>query len=86
MAQVTADSNPASPRDRAKTLILKTLGVGKVAAWCGVGEMAVYQWLQRGTDEKPIPAERVPTIVRAARAEGHAIEAGDLWPEMAGLS
>lgn len=86
MHQPTPDINPTSPKARAKVVILKTLGVAKVAAWCGVGEMTVYQWLQRGTDEKPIPTDHVPTIVKAARAEGFEVDPHVLWPAMEGIA
>lgn len=68
---------------RAKHLILKGLGVRRVAAWCGVSEMAVYQWLQRGTDEEPIPPARVAAILSGAKAEGLDAPIGVLWPAMA---
>lgn len=71
-----------SPRDRAKALILKTLGVRRVAEWCGVAEDTVYQWLSRGTDLEPIPPARVPLIVRGARDAGLAAPLDILWPAL----
>lgn len=86
MSEAGPESKSQSPRELAKALILKTLGAAKVASWCGVGELAVYQWLQRGTDERPIPPDRVPAIVRGARAEGLEIDAAVLWPEIRDLA
>lgn len=85
MAQLAEQGNPETPKDQVKTLILKTLGVGRVARWCGVREVAVYQWLNRGTDERPIPPDFVPAIVKGAQAEGIAIAASTLWPAMEGM-
>lgn len=79
-------SDAATPRARAKELILKRLGVKRVAAWCGVEEDTVYQWLSRGSDERPIPTERVAAIVTGARAEGLDAPIGVLWPAMAEAS
>jgi len=77
----SASCHPASsPRERAKTLILRTLGVRRIADWCGVGEAAVYQWLSRGTDEEPIPPERVLKIIEGARAESLDAPLEVLWP------
>lgn len=73
-------------RDRAKALILKTLGVKRVAAWCEVAEDTVYQWLSRGTDAEPIPPARVAAIVNGARAEELEAPLGVLWPAMAGAA
>lgn len=79
----TDDAPGDAPLARAKQLILKTLGVRRVASWCGVGEMAVYQWLQRGSDAEPIPPARVAAIVAGAKAEGLEAPIGVLWPAMA---
>lgn len=76
----------SSPRDRAKHLILKVLGVRRVAAWTNVGEDTVYQWLSRGTDERPIPTDRVAQIVAGAKAEGLEAPIDVLWPAMAGVN
>lgn len=78
-------TEPESPRDQVKTLILKTLGIRKVAGWCDVGEAAVYQWLNRGSDEKPIPPDFVPLIIAGARADGVEIPVAILWPAAAGV-
>lgn len=77
------ESDGETPLARAKHLILRVLGVRRVAAWCGVKDMAVYQWLQRGTDETPIPPSRVAAIVAGAKAEGLDAPIGVLWPAMA---
>jgi hypothetical protein len=78
------EAAPLGPRDQAKALILKTLGVKRVAHWCGVEEATVYQWLSRGTDEEPIPTNRVAPIVKGARADGLDAPLAVLWPAMAG--
>jgi transposase len=70
----------ATPRDRAKTVILQELGLRKVAEWCNVSESAVYQWLSRGTDSRPIPTERALAIISAAQAEGITFNASALCP------
>lgn len=76
----------ASKRDRAKSLILKELGVRRVAGWCCVAEATVYQWLKRGTEAEPIPPARVPAIVDGARADGLHAPLAVLWPAMAGIA
>jgi hypothetical protein len=76
---------PAIPAD-ARDLLLRVLGVGRVAAWCGVGEAAVYQWLHRGTSDAPVPFLRVPAIARGASAAGHDFDLGLISPSMAGWS
>lgn len=75
-----------TPHARAKHLILKVLGVRRVANWCGVEVSAVWQWLQRGTDAEPIPPKRVPAIVAGARSEGLDAPVEILWPAMAGAA
>lgn len=70
-------------RDRAKHLILKVLGVKRVAAWAGVAEDTVYQWLCRGTDEEPVPPTRVPAILAGAKAAGLDAPVSILWPALA---
>lgn len=72
-----------SPHERAKHLILKVLGVRRVAGWCQVAEATVYQWIQRGTDAAPIPTHHVPAIVAGAKADGLVAPIGVLWPAMA---
>lgn len=84
MADAECEPTRDGPRDRAKTLILKALGVRRVAHWCGVEEATVYQWLSRGTDETPIPTIHVAAIVNGARAEGLDAPVGVLWPAMSG--
>lgn len=69
----------------ARALLLTTLGVQRVARWCGVSEAAVYQWLHRGTATAPVPASRVPAIAKGAALEGLDFDLGDLWPAMAGF-
>ncbi len=74
---------PAIPAD-ARDLLLRVLGVARVAAWCGVGEAAVYQWLHRGTSDAPVPFLRVPAIARGASAAGLDFDLGLISPSMAG--
>ena len=78
-------TEPASGSERAKHLILRELGVRRVAAWCRVSEMAVYKWFEkrRGTDDSPIPTKYVAAIVAGAKAEGLEAPIGVLWPAMA---
>lgn len=87
-ASCHASSEPAAPAevtnlDRAKEIILKTLGVKRVAAWCKVEEDTVYQWLSRGTDDKPVPIAHVPAIIAGAREDDLAFDHAVLWPAMA---
>jgi transposase len=84
MTELGCHAVDETPRHRAKTLILKTLGAKRVAAWCGVAEDTVYQWLGRGTDERPIPTDHVAAIRRGAAAEGLDAPLDVLWPEIAG--
>lgn len=84
MAEPACTATSESPKERAKALLLKTLGVKRVAHWCGVEEATVYQWLSRGTDEEPIPPARVAAIVTGAKAEGLDAPVAVLWPAMAG--
>jgi len=84
MAETASQPEQETNRERAKALILKTLGVRRVAAWCGVEDATVYQWLSRGTEQKPIPPDRVPAILAGARAEKLDAPVAVLWPEMAG--
>lgn len=72
-------------RERARTLLLKTLGVARVAKWCGVEEATVYQWISRGTELEPIPTQRVAAIVKGARAENLDAPVKVLWPAMDGI-
>jgi hypothetical protein len=71
-----------APLARAKVLILKKFGARRVAVWCGVDPLTVYQWLQRGTDEKPIPTKHVPAILAGAQAAGLGAPIAVLWPAM----
>ena len=73
--------HPSTEPGDARTLILKVLGVKRVAAWCGVGQDAVYQWLSRSTAEAPIPAARVSAIVRGAAACGIKFDVRLIWPD-----
>jgi hypothetical protein len=77
------ESNAETPRDRAKALVLKTLGVRRVAAYVGVAEDTVYQGLSRGSDKHPVPVSWVPKIVQGAKADGIDAPIGVLWPAMA---
>lgn len=79
-------SEPASARARCKHLILKVLGVKRVAGWCGVAEDTVYQWLGRGTEDKPIPTDRVAEIINGAQAAGLEAPLPVLWPAMSSPS
>jgi hypothetical protein len=72
--------NSLTPKERATNAVLRTIGVKRIAAWCGVSEATPYQWLSRGTDEYPIPPKWVPIIIRNAKAEGLEVEWADLWP------
>ncbi len=85
MAELAEQRNPETPLEQAKALILKDLGLARVARWCGVGEAAVYQWLVRGTDERPIPPDFVPPILAGAKAAGMSVPLTVLMPAMAGL-
>jgi hypothetical protein len=67
-------------RDRAKTLILKVLGVKRVADWCGIKTDTVYQLLGRGTDEHPFPPSYVAKIAAGAKAAGVDFDPAILWP------
>jgi hypothetical protein len=84
-AALAETATPLSGKAAARQLILKGLGVRRVADWCGVGEDAVYQWISRGTDETPIPERYVAPICRGAKADGLACEPRVLWPAMAGI-
>jgi hypothetical protein len=75
-------TSAVSPREAAKELILKTLGVKRVAAWTSRSEDTVYQWLSRGTDDEPVPPRVVPAIVLGARREGIEVPVGVLCPAM----
>lgn len=76
----TTTSSVAPNLVAARALILKTLGVSKVAAWCRVKENTVYQWLSRGTDLEPFPADRAMQVANAAKAEGCAFDLRLLIP------
>ena len=75
-----ADAKP--PRELAKDLILNVLGVRAVAGWCNVSEAAVYQWMSRGTDRRPIPTDRAISIINGARASGVLFDPRVLGPEL----
>lgn len=75
-----------TPRDAARRLILKDLGLARVAAWCGVAESTVYQWLHRGTDARPIPERNAMLIFRAATRAGIQIDLFVLIPGFPGRS
>ena len=84
MAQAACqDETNSTPRDRVRQLILKDLGARRCAGWCKVSELAVYKWLERGTDEAPIPARHALAIVAGARADGLDAPLEVLWPAMA---
>ena len=69
----------ASQKAVVKRLVLDVFGAKRVAAWCGVTDAAVYQWLSRATDEQPFPTRRVPALLLAARREGIAFDEAPLW-------
>jgi hypothetical protein len=71
--------------DRIRHIVLKVLGLRKVADWCSVSESAVSQWLSRRNGDAPIPPQHVPAIVAGAAAEGIAIEVAEIWPAAKGL-
>lgn len=75
-----------SAHARAKNLLLKVLGARRVAAYCGVAELTVYQWLQRGSDAAPIPARHAPAIVAGAKADGIDCPIEVLMPGLGGGS
>ncbi|HZT52350.1 MAG TPA: hypothetical protein VFA22_10475 [Stellaceae bacterium] len=81
-AQSQASQDDRSPRETARDLLVKDLGVGAVADWCSVSEAAVYQWISRGDDETPIPPVYVPRIIAGARAAGKAVSLAVLWPAL----
>lgn len=84
--QMTGPGAPETPPEgetAARRLILRELGVKRVATWCGVAENTVHQWLSRGTPQRPIPAARVPAVLAGARAEGVDIDIAVLWPALA---
>lgn len=72
-----------TPRERARHLLLTELGARRVANWCKVADLTVYKWLERGTDEEPIPLRHAPTIVARARAEGFDAPLAVLAPTLA---
>ena len=43
----------------------------------------MYQWLHRGTDDRPVPSDRVPAIISGARRDGIAVDIAVLWPAIA---
>lgn len=69
-----------TPREAAKQLVLKDLGVKRVAFWCDVTEGAVHQWLTRATDETPIPPRRVAQIIAGAHRDRVALNLKVLAP------
>ena len=81
MAETGCHADP-SPRDAAREVILKVLGVKRIADWCDCSEAAVYQWISRGTDEEPIPPGKVGKIAAGAKAAGIAFDLRVLWPAM----
>lgn len=66
--------------ERAKALILRDLGVKRVAEWAGVAEATVYQWLSRSTERAPVPTARGIQIIACAAREGIDIDADILVP------
>ena len=81
MAETSCHASP-SPKAAARDVILKTLGVKRIADWCGCSEAAVYQWISRGTDAEPIPPAKVAMITVGASAAGIAFDVRALWPAM----
>ncbi len=74
-----AEADP-SVRQRAKALVLRGLGVKRVAGWCGIKVDTVYQLLGRGTNEHPLPLSYVAKIVAGAKADGIDFDPAVLWP------
>ena len=71
--------------ERAKALILRDLGVKRVAEWAGVAEATVYQWLSRATERAPVPTARGIQIIACAAREGIEIDADILVPGLTSL-
>jgi len=71
--------------ERAKALILRDLGVKRVAAWTGVSDATVYQWLSRATERAPVPAARGLQIIACATRDGVDLDADLLVPGLASL-
>ena len=82
MGGAACHADVESVRQRARTVLLKTLGAKRVADWCSVSEATVYQWISRGTEDRPIPPERIADISRGAAAAGLKFDLRDLWPGM----
>ena len=78
----TDQAETATPRDRARDLITNTLGAKRCAGWCNVSTNTVYQWLTRGTDERPIPIDQAFAIAQGAWAEGRDCDLKVLAPLM----
>lgn len=82
----TESPTPGESRmERAKALILRDLGVKRVASWTGVSDATVYQWISRATERAPVPAARGLQIIACATREGVAIDADLLVPGLASL-
>ncbi len=71
--------------ERAKALILRDLGVKRVADWTGVAEATVYQWISRATDRAPVPTARGIQIIACAARDGIEIDADILVPGLTSL-
>jgi hypothetical protein len=77
---------PASEGElTARDVVLRVIGVKRLAAWCDVSVHAPYQWLSRGDGAVAIPASYAATIIKAARAEGIDFDIGLFWPDLRGL-
>lgn len=82
---LTDTETRATPIELARDLVLKTLGVRNVAAWCGLTENAVYQWFRRASDAEPIPPVHVLPVVLGAFRAGQRFDISILWPAWAEL-
>ena len=85
MKQGESPTPGESRMERAKALILRDLGVKRVASWTGVSDATVYQWISRATERAPVPAARGLQIIACATREGVAIDADLLVPGLASL-
>lgn len=76
---------PNSGRDRAVSE-LRRLAPKRIAGWCSVSELAVYQWMSRlrnGTIQT-IPLKHLIAIRDGAKRDGLKADLRALWPDMPG--
>lgn len=78
MGTTTSSAEPNF--DAAKSLIYKTLTVRRCAAWLGVKENTVHQWVHRGDDMAPFPRHRAFDLHQAAKADGVEFDLKTLIP------